>query len=78
VPCPTVSGIRQPRVGDAFLLCSDGAWRDLADEEIAGAVECDAPRAVLGSLIGRARDRAQGRGDNCSMVLLRLDQAMPA
>lgn len=76
VPCPTVSGIREPRVGDAFLLCSDGAWRDLSDEEIAGAVESDAPRAVLESLIDLARDRARGRGDNCSMVLLRLDQAI--
>ena len=78
VPCPTVSGIREPRIGDAFLLCSDGAWRDLADAEIARAVQSDAPRDALASLIGRARDRARGNGDNCSMVLLRLDEATAA
>jgi len=76
VPCPTVAGIREPRIGDAFLLCSDGAWRDLADAEIAEAIDAGAPRGVLGDLLGRARGRAQGRGDNCSMVLLRLDAAL--
>jgi serine/threonine protein phosphatase PrpC len=78
VPCPTVAGIREPRIGDAFLLCSDGAWRDLADAEIAEAVDAGAPRGVLGDLLGRARGRAQGHGDNCSMVLLRLDPAHDA
>ncbi len=73
VPCPTVDGIREPRIGDAFLLCSDGAWRDLADAEIAEAIDAGAPRDVLGDLLGRARGRSQGHGDNCSMVLLRLD-----
>lgn len=53
-------------------------WRDLVDEEIVSAVERDAPRAVLESLIGRARERTQGRGDNRSMALLRLDRAIPA
>jgi PPM family protein phosphatase len=76
VPCPTVAGIREPRIGDAFLLCSDGAWRDLADAEIAEAIDAGAPRGVLGDLLGRARGRAQGHGDNCSMVLLRLDPAL--
>jgi hypothetical protein len=78
VPYPTVSEIREPRVGDPFLLCSEGPWRGLADEEIACAFESDTPRAVLGALNGRARDLAQGHGDNCSMVLRRLDEAIAA
>jgi serine/threonine protein phosphatase PrpC len=73
VPCPTVTGLRRPRVGDAFLLASDGAYTDLSDAEIAETVTAHAaPRDALAVLVERARERAAGRGDNCSMVLLTL------
>lgn len=73
VPCPTVGRLRAPRAGDAFLLASDGAWCDLGDDEIAAAVSAHAaPRDALAVLLEQARERAAGRGDNCSMVLLSM------
>lgn len=73
VPCPTVAGLRAPRAGDAFLLASDGAWRDLPDAEIGETVASrTAPRDAVAVLVEQARARAGGRGDNCSMVLLSL------
>ncbi len=73
MPVPTVGGLRDPRAGDAFLLCSDGAWSALSDDEIGRAVGAGAPREALGGLLAAARERADGQGDNCSMVLLRLE-----
>jgi PPM family protein phosphatase len=73
VPYPNIGGISDPRVGDGFLLCSDGAWSQLDNGEIGEAVGRAVPRNAVGGLLELARDRADGRGDNCSMVLLRLD-----
>jgi len=71
-PCPNLRALRDPRPGDAFLLCSDGAWTALSDDEIAEAVFEWAPRDAAQWLLGRARERADGRGDNSSLVLLQL------
>jgi serine/threonine protein phosphatase PrpC len=73
LPVPTVGGLRDPRAGDAFLLCSDGAWSELSDEEIGQAIGGSPPRDALATLLETARERADGHGDNCSMVLLKLE-----
>jgi serine/threonine protein phosphatase PrpC len=60
--------------GDCFLLCSDGLWAYFADEEL-GRVLKDFPvRQAAEILINTARDRANGRGDNCSLAIVRLQQ----
>jgi serine/threonine protein phosphatase PrpC len=76
-PVPTIGGLRDPRAGDAFLLCSDGAWSALSDVEIGDAIAASPPREALGGLLEAARARADGHGDNCSMVLLKLEPAAP-
>jgi serine/threonine protein phosphatase PrpC len=76
-PCATLGGVSDPRPGDGFVLCSDGAWGPLADAEIGTAVGDRAPRDAVGHLLGLARERADGHGDNCSLVLLKLE-AVPA
>jgi len=73
-PCPNVGSLRHPRAGDAFVLCSDGAWSALSDAEIAEAVSSHPAREAAASLLERARDRADGRGDNCSLVLIYLSE----
>ena len=78
VPVPTFGSVRDPRPGDAFLLCSDGAWSELGEDEIGRAIADASPRDALASLLGAARERADGHGDNCSMVLLRLEPAPAA
>ncbi len=60
--------------GDCFLLCSDGLWAYFSDEEL-GRVLAEFPvRRAAEKLIDGARDRAQGRGDNISLVIVRLKE----
>lgn len=72
-PFPNLGALRDPRPGDAFVLCSDGVWSTIADEEIAQAVDRLPPREAAASLIEHTQTRADGHGDNCSLVLLRLE-----
>jgi serine/threonine protein phosphatase PrpC len=61
-----------PAAGDIFLLCSDGLWAYFPDAELGGVLAAHPPRAAAEILIQRARDRAQGRGDNCSLAIVKL------
>lgn len=58
--------------GDAFMLCSDGLWQLFRPEELAAAVARHTPRQAAERLIGKAAERAQGKGDNCSMAIIKL------
>jgi len=58
--------------GDAFLLCSDGLWSYFADVELATVIAKKSPREAAELLINKARERAQGKGDNCSMAIIKL------
>lgn len=60
--------------GDAFLLCSDGMWAYFSDEEIGRVLKEFPPRQAAEIFINTARDRAKGRGDNCSLAILRLKE----
>lgn len=61
--------------GDCFLLCSDGIWTYFSDEELGRALKEFVPRQAAEILIGTARSRAGGHGDNCSLVIVRLKEA---
>jgi serine/threonine protein phosphatase PrpC len=61
--------------GDCFLLCSDGIWAYFSDEELGRALKEFAPRQAAEVLINTARSRAKGRGDNCSLAIVRLKEA---
>ena len=55
--------------GDAFLLCSDGWWGSLADEEIlAGLSAADTPEEWLAAMQQCIEVRAQSRQDNFSAI----------
>ena len=60
------------RPGHAFLLCSDGLWAYFADVELATVIAKKSPREAAEMLINKARERAQGKGDNCSMAIIKL------
>jgi serine/threonine protein phosphatase PrpC len=63
--------------GDAFLLCSDGLWAYFTDE-VLGKVLNEFPlRQAAEILINTARDRAAGRGDNCSLAVVRVKEIEP-
>lgn len=72
-PDADVDGIADPCVGDAFLICSDGLWRHVEPEEIARIVDRQPVREAAEHLVSLARERARGKGDNCSLVLVKLE-----
>ncbi|MFT4268015.1 MAG: protein phosphatase 2C domain-containing protein [Xenophilus sp.] len=59
--------------GDALLACSDGLWHYFTPEELGAVVAEQPPRAAVELLVGEARRRARGTGDNLSLVIVRLD-----
>lgn len=59
---------------DVFLLCSDGLWSYFSDAELGGVLAAHPPRAAAEILIGRARDRGRGNGDNISLAIIKLSQ----
>ena len=58
--------------GDAFLLCSDGLWQYFTDAELAAVVAKHSPRQAAQRLIDKAIERAQGKGGNCTMAIVKL------
>jgi PPM family protein phosphatase len=61
--------------GDTFLLCSDGLWAYFSDQELGSMLHQFAPRQAAERLIDRARERAHGRGDNCTLAIVKLNAA---
>lgn len=58
--------------GDRLLLCTDGLYDQVADDEIAEALQSgDSPQAVCEALIGRAL--ASGGKDNITVVVAAAD-----
>ncbi|HEV7816982.1 MAG TPA: PP2C family serine/threonine-protein phosphatase [Janthinobacterium sp.] len=60
------------QAGDAFMLCSDGLWQYFADVELAAVVARNSPRQAAELLINKTTERADGKGDNCTMAIVKL------
>ncbi|MFZ6846502.1 PP2C family protein-serine/threonine phosphatase [Undibacterium sp. RuTC16W] len=60
------------KVGDSFLICSDGLWHYFTDAELSAAVAANSPRQASELLIRKARERAEGHGDNCTFAIVKL------
>jgi PPM family protein phosphatase len=58
--------------GDSFLLCSDGLWHFFTDAELGAAISKNSPRQASERLISKAGERAQGKGGNCTMAIVKL------
>jgi PPM family protein phosphatase len=56
------------RAGDRFLLCSDGLWNIVSDQEMVETVERELPSAAVRLLVARANDR--GANDNVTVQIL--------
>lgn len=59
--------------GDTLVACSDGLWHYFTPKEIGAIVHALPPREATEMLIGKARQRARGGGDNLSLALARID-----
>ena len=67
----------EPAAGDAFVLCSDGLWAYFDDEELGTLVADNSARQACEILIDKARQRAKGGGDNLSLAIIKLNEALP-
>lgn len=59
------------RSGDTFVLCSDGFWESIKEEELLLLSQADSGKAELAKLARMAVLRAQGRSDNCTVQWVR-------
>jgi serine/threonine protein phosphatase PrpC len=60
------------KAGDSFMICSDGLWHYFSDAELSAAVAANSPRQASELLIRKARERADGHGDNCTFAIVKL------
>jgi serine/threonine protein phosphatase PrpC len=72
-PPLTLGRIARLEIGDAVLACSDGLWHYLTPKELGAIVNTLSPREASEMLIGKARQRARGGGDNLSLALIRVE-----
>ena len=61
------------REGDIFLLTSDGLWAYFEDDELVEILHQLPPREASERLVTLARERGEGRGDNLSLAIIKLE-----
>jgi serine/threonine protein phosphatase PrpC len=66
--------INRLEIGDSVLSCSDGLWHYFTPRELGAIVHALPPREATEMLVGKARQRARGSGDNLSLALVRVEQ----
>lgn len=71
-PFITITECDDLKPNDSFLLCSDGLWHYFTDRELGAVVASNTPRTAAEMLINKARERAHGRGDNCTLAIVKL------
>ncbi|NML59525.1 serine/threonine-protein phosphatase [Massilia sp. RP-1-19] len=71
-PFVTIGSHEDLAADDAFLLCSDGLWAYFTDTELGSVLNKNAPRQASEMLINKAGERADGKGDNCTMAIVKL------
>jgi len=76
-PFVTVGMHTSIAAGEQFLLCSDGLWHFFTDAELGAALARSTPRQASEMLINKAAERSQGKGGNCSMVIVKLVKPAP-
>jgi len=64
-------------VGDTLLACSDGLWHYLTPAELGDTVATLPPREAAELLVGQARQRARGAGDNLSLAIVKVEPLSP-
>ena len=72
-PPLTLHHIDQLEIGDSVLACSDGLWHYFTPKELGAIVQHAAAARSGEMLVGKARQRARGGGDNMSLALVRVE-----
>lgn len=76
-PKITLDEVTELTAGDSFVLCSDGLWAYFDDRELGSLVAENSARQACEILIDKARQRAKGGGDNLSLAIIKLIEALP-
>ena len=76
-PKVSLDEVTELHSGDAFVLCSDGLWGYFDDLELGTLVADNTARQACEILIDKARQRAKGSGDNLSLAIIKLIEALP-
>lgn len=71
-PFVTIGSYTGLKAGDSFLLATDGLWHFFTDAELGAAISRATPRQASEMLINKAGERAQGKGGNCTMAIIKL------
>lgn len=72
-PEPSSSKVDALEIGDSLLACSDGLWHYFTPRELGTVLHTLAPREAAELLIGKARERARGGGDNLSLAIVKVE-----
>jgi serine/threonine protein phosphatase PrpC len=72
-PPVTARRIDRLEIGDTVMVCSDGLWHYFTAREMGAIVNTLPPREAAEMLIGKARQRARGGGDNLSLAMARVE-----
>lgn len=59
------------RAGETFILCTDGFWESVKEQELLRLSQPDSGKAELKKLAQMAILRAQGKSDNCTVQWVR-------
>ena len=65
--------VAELRPGDTLMVCSDGIWHYFHPDELGLALEGLSAREASEFLIDKARERAQGGGDNLSLAIVKIE-----
>jgi serine/threonine protein phosphatase PrpC len=72
-PPVTLHHIETLLPGDTLLCCSDGLWHYFTPRELGMFVNGFPPREASEMLVNRARQRANGHGDNLSIAMVKVE-----
>lgn len=75
-PPVTLHHIDKLLPGDTLMCCSDGLWHYFTPRELGMYVNSFAPRDASEMMVTRARQRANGHGDNLSLALIKVEQIL--
>jgi PPM family protein phosphatase len=68
----TLGCLDKPQVGDTFLLASDGLWTYFKSNELSHILSSMSASASTKLLMELARERGDRKGDNISMIVIKL------
>ncbi len=73
-PPETFYTVEKMQAGDVLLACSDGLWHYFLTDELGKTAALLTPKEACPFLIQKAKQRAEGAGDNISLILMKWEK----